>query len=124
MTYNAIERPRQRGVQVDNPRLGSLQRLQELRRENVHEAETHDQLRRVGEDQPRELSIVFLARKLDTFRCCGVLLLVLHKVVVFGWDVGLACALEAECGLAVGNYADDCCVYLTCGYFIDHGLQV
>lgn len=110
MTYNAIERPRQRGVQVNNPRLSCLERLQELRRENVHEAETHDQLRRVGKDQPRKLGIVFLARSLNTLRRRRVLLLVLDKVVVFGWDVGLACALETECGLAVGDYADDCCV--------------
>lgn len=90
----------------------------------MHEAETNHKLRRVSKDQPRQLSIIFLTRSLHALRRRRVLLLVLDKVVVVRRDVCFARALETECVLAVGDYADDCCVELAGGHFIDHCLQV
>lgn len=42
ITYNTVESTRQRRVQVDDSRFRGLEGLQELRGENVHEAETDD----------------------------------------------------------------------------------
>lgn len=87
----AVELARQRRVQVDDGHVGTLQRTDEGRGEDVHPTRAHDQVRAgdVGEDDLRQVDVVLLARSFEARLGLGRFVLVGDQVVVGGGDVGL-----------------------------------
>lgn len=88
----------------------------------MHESETADQIRAVGEHQSRQFRVVGLPRLLDALGRRRILFLVLHEVMVLGWDVGLVGALEAVGVLAVRDDADNACGQLAGACLVNDSL--
>ena len=111
-------------MKVDDPKVGFFKGPQKVGRHHMHESQTHDQIRSVLEDQPRQFRIVFLPRRLDSFGGCRVLLLIFHEVVVGGWDIGSPCAFESKCIFAIREDSDDLGWQLSLAGFVDHCLEI
>lgn len=90
----------------------------------MHEAQTHDQIRLIGQDQACQLGIVRFPRGLHARGRSGLLLFVLDEVVVLGWDVGFPSALETKGVFAVRDNAHERCVEGAGGDLVDDCLEV
>lgn len=111
-------------MKINDPHAGLIQRLQELGRQHMHEPQTHNQLGRVLQHQPRQLRVVLFAGSLNALGRRGMPLLVLEQVVVERGNARPLCALESEGVLAVRQDADDVHRELPRADLVDYGLQV
>jgi hypothetical protein len=96
---------RQRRMQVDDPNPRRRNRVQKLRRHNVHPARADNERgsRRQPEDNGREFAIVFSARCGGALEGLRVCFLVRDKVVVGCGDRGVGGALKAVGGFAAAR---------------------